>query len=68
MKRLMVSNRMLSAVLLAVTVRMVVSGLTAASGFTVAIVAALLVTSVLLTRQRRGLEPPQAPRNVSHRR
>lgn len=68
MRRLIVSNRVLSAVLVAVTVRMVVSGLTLASGFTVLIVAILLVASLLLTRQGHRLEPPPAPRRTSERR
>jgi Flp pilus assembly protein protease CpaA len=68
MRRLIVSNRLLSAVLLAVTVRMIVSGLTLASGFTVAIIAVLLLASLLLTRQGHRLEPPPAPRRASHRR
>jgi hypothetical protein len=54
--------------LVAVTVRMVVSGLTVASGFTVAIIAILLVASLLLTRQGHRLEPPPAPRRTSQRR
>jgi hypothetical protein len=66
MRRLVVSNRVLSAVLLAVTVRMIVSGLTFASGFVVAIVAILLVASLLLTRQGHRLEP--TPRRISQRR
>ena len=68
MRRLIVSNRVLSAVLVAVTVRMVVSGLTLASGVTVVIVAILLVASLLLTRQGHRLEPPPAPRRTSERR
>jgi Flp pilus assembly protein protease CpaA len=68
MRRLIVSNRLLSAVLVAVTVRMVVSGLTFASGFTVAIVAILLVASLLLTRHGHRLEPPPTSRRTSQRR
>jgi hypothetical protein len=68
MRRLIVSNRLLSAVLVAVTVRMIVSGLTLASGFTVAIIAVLLLASLLLTRQGHRLEPPPPPRRTSQRR
>jgi Flp pilus assembly protein protease CpaA len=68
MRRLIMSNRLLSAVLLAVTVRMIVSGLTLTTGFTVVIIAILLVASLLLTRQGHRLEPPPTPRRTSRRR
>jgi hypothetical protein len=44
-------------VLLALAARVIVSGLNFATGLSLAIAAALLVASLLLTRQGRRLEP-----------
>ena len=57
MRRLRVSARVLIAVLLALAVRVVVSGINAVIGFTAAIVAGLLIVSLGLARQGRRLEP-----------
>lgn len=57
MRRLRVSVRLLVAALLALAVRIVVSGINAVIGFTAAIVAGLLVVALLLARQGRRLEP-----------
>jgi hypothetical protein len=57
MRRLHVINRLLTAVLLALGVRMIVSGLSFASGLAAAIIAVLLVASLALTSHGRQLEP-----------
>jgi hypothetical protein len=58
MKRLRVAGRLLSAVLLALVVRAVTSGINAPVIVISAIVAGLLVCTLVLERQRRGLQPP----------
>jgi len=61
MRRLRVGNRLLAAVLLALGARLVVSGLTFASGLSCAVVGALLLMSLLLTRYGQRFEPPIRP-------
>lgn len=57
MRRLRVTVRLLAAVLLALSVRVVVSGINVVIGLTGGIVAGVLVLSLLLARQGRRLEP-----------
>ncbi|MGB9185038.1 MAG: hypothetical protein WCB67_13335 [Solirubrobacteraceae bacterium] len=59
MRRLSIGRRVLFAVLLALAARVIVSGLNFASGVSLAVVAALFVASLVLTRQGRRLEPSQ---------
>jgi hypothetical protein len=58
MRRLRVLTGVLSAVLLALGVRMIVFGPKVVTAATSAIIAVLLVAALLLTRQGRRLEPP----------
>jgi hypothetical protein len=58
MKRLRVSTRVLSLVLIALLIRMTASGPSVAAEVAGAIVAGLLLASVLLTRQGHQIEPP----------
>src|SRR5450759_1035168 len=60
MRRLSIGRRVLFAVLLALGARVIVSGLNFASGLSLAVVAALFVASLVLTRQGRRLQPSQA--------
>ncbi len=57
MRRLRVTVRLLAAVLLALSVRVVVSGINVVIGLTGVVVASLLIDSLLLARQGRRLEP-----------
>jgi ABC-type transport system involved in cytochrome bd biosynthesis fused ATPase/permease subunit len=57
MRRLRVTIRLLAAVLLALAVRVVISGINVVTGLTGALVAGLLIVSLLLARQGRRLEP-----------
>ncbi|MGA2014412.1 MAG: hypothetical protein ABSH51_28330 [Solirubrobacteraceae bacterium] len=57
MRRLRVSNRVLAAVLLALAARAVLAGLTVAVGASAAVVAVLLLASLMLTAQGRRLQP-----------
>jgi hypothetical protein len=57
MRRLRLTVRLLAAILLALAVRVIVSGMNAVIGLTGGIVATLLVASLVLTRQGRRLEP-----------
>lgn len=57
MRRLRVSTRLLSAVLLALVARAIGSGLGFAVELSATIVAFLLLVALLLTRQGRRLEP-----------
>jgi hypothetical protein len=59
MKRLRISTRMLSAILLALLARVIVSGLSVATELSAAIITPLLLGSVLLTRHGHRLEPRQ---------
>jgi hypothetical protein len=62
MRRLGVGIRVLLVVLLALAVRVVVSGLNVAATLSLVIVCGLLVAASLLTRQGRRLEPPARSR------
>lgn len=57
MRRLRVTVRLLAAALLALSVRVVVSGINVVIGLTGGFVACLLIVSLLLARQGRRLEP-----------
>ncbi len=57
MRRLRVTARLLTAVLLALAVRVIVSGINPVIGLTGGILAGLLVVSLVLARQGRRLEP-----------
>jgi hypothetical protein len=57
MRRLRVTTRILAAVLVALCARGVLAGMNTAIGLTAAMVAALLVVSLILTRQGHRLEP-----------
>ena len=61
MRRLRVTARLLAAVLLALAIRAIVSGVNAATGLTGLVIAGLLVVTLLLMRQGRRLEPPSRP-------
>ncbi len=76
MRRLRISTWLLSAVLLALLARVVVSGPSFAGDVSGAFVAILLLASLLLTHRGRQLEPPhggrgprpeQARRRAPHR-
>jgi hypothetical protein len=62
MRRLRVTTRVLAMILLALAARAVLSGFSAAIELTAAIVAGLLVVSLFLARQGRGLEPTSRER------
>jgi hypothetical protein len=57
MRRLRRGSRLLTAVLLALGARVVIAGLTFASGLSAAVVGALLLMSLLLTQYGRRMEP-----------
>jgi hypothetical protein len=57
MRRLRRGNRLLTAVLLALGARVVIAGLTFASGLSAGVVGALLLTSLLLPQYGHRLEP-----------
>ncbi len=59
MNRLRVCNRLLVVVLMALSARALVSGLTITVGLSAAIIMVLLLASVLLTVHGRGLDPEQ---------
>lgn len=61
MRRLRTGNRLLLAVLLALAVRVMIAGLTFATGLSFAIVGGLLLMSLLLTRHGRRVEPANRP-------
>jgi len=61
MKRLRVSTRLLGAILLALLARMIIVGATLITALTSAIIAVLVIASVLLTRMGKHLEPQPAP-------
>lgn len=61
MRRLRFGTRVLTVVLLALAARVVVSGVNFAIGLSGAIVAVLLLASILLMRQGRQLEPRIGP-------
>jgi hypothetical protein len=62
MSRLRLINRLLSAILLAILARTIVSGPSIATELSGAIIALLLLASLLLTREGRQLKP-QPPTN-----
>jgi hypothetical protein len=63
MNRLRICSRLLTMVLLALVVRALVSGVTPAVGWSAAIIALLLLASLLLTAHGRRLDPdrPRQP-------
>jgi hypothetical protein len=61
MRRLRTGNRLLIAVLLALGVRVMIAGLTVATGLSLAVAGGLLLMSLLLTRHGRRLEPAARP-------
>jgi hypothetical protein len=65
MHRLHVSTRLLTVVLLAILAHMVASGASVPVAVTAAIIAGLLIFSLLLTRQGRQLEPPRQEPDAS---
>jgi hypothetical protein len=65
MRRLRVSVRLLTAILLALATRSIAAGITPTLGLTGAIVAVLLISSLVLTNHGRRLEPPASPERRS---
>lgn len=61
MRRLRFTSRLLATVAGALLLRIAVSGLTFATGFSLAIVIALLIGALLLHRQGRRIEPRAPP-------
>ena len=59
MQRLQVAGRVLSAILLALIARAIISGPSTATGLGAGIIAVLLLATVLLTRHGRQVEPPR---------
>ncbi len=68
MRKLRIGIRALSAILVAVIARVIVSGLTFAAEVSGALVALLLLASLLLARRGRQLEPGAEPEAGSERR
>jgi len=61
MRRLRVSTRLLGAILLALLARMILIGATLMTAMTSAIIAVLVIASVLPTRMGKRLEPQPTP-------
>jgi hypothetical protein len=61
MRRLRFFARLLATVTGALVLRIAVSGLTFATGFSLVIVVVLLIGALLLLRQGHRIEPPSAP-------
>ncbi len=60
MRRLRITVRLLTAILLALAARAIVGGINPTLGLTCAVVAVVLVASLLLTNYGRALEPDES--------